>query len=157
MTAKHKPSLSELWFSPLGHLNSQQKSLNRAMINSWLNSWRTTEVVCQPGTNLHDISKDLIDFQIAIVGRMGMQQKALLEGLGQIQQEYYEYQDANTISKMADNSNNIVGQITSLAQNQTAGWAQLLDNIQVDYSYWLHLKGEQAKACSCENHHTSGS
>ncbi|MCY0965885.1 hypothetical protein [Parathalassolituus penaei] len=147
---KRKADLLTLVYSPFGHLNSGQKSFNRMLLNSWQNQMQTGEVLCSRHLNLKEIGDDMVAFQKAIVDRMTEQQVALLEGIKDIQDEYCEYQETNTLTKLMDNNCNIAGQMMALAQSQMTGWAQLLDNIQVDYGYWLYLQAEKAKQCECK-------
>ena len=47
---------------------------------------------------------------------------------------------ANTISKLAEREGNIVAQFVQLLGAQGTDLIGLLENIQVDYSYWVHEK-----------------
>jgi hypothetical protein len=78
--------------------------------------------------------------QQAIARRVLAQQQTLIDDLAGVAENYAELKLANTLSKFIAQEMNISADISAVVKNQMTGWANLLENIQVDYSYWLSQK-----------------
>ncbi len=52
---------------------------------------------------------------------------------------------ANTMSKLAEREGNIVAQLTQILSGQATDLVGLQENIDVDYSYWIHEKLKQKR------------
>jgi hypothetical protein len=64
----------------------------------------------------------------------------LIDDMAGVAENYAELKLANTLSKFIAQEMNISADISAVVKNQMTGWANLLENIQVDYSYWLSQK-----------------
>ena len=81
-----------------------------------------------------------LGIQQAIAKRVQAQHQSLIDGLAGVAENYGELKLANTLSKFVEQEMNIVADINALVADQMAGWANLIENIQVDYGYWLSQK-----------------
>lgn len=88
--------------------------------------------------------QELLDIQQAILTRVSQQQQDWWNGCKQVYADYNQLKMANTLSKFVEQEYNVVAQFNDLVANQTASWAGLMENIQVDYAYWLEQKHQQA-------------
>ena len=87
-----------------------------------------------------DTLREVSMIQQAIFRRVQQQQKEWMAGCQDIMQEYSQLKLANTMSKFVEQEYNIVAQFGALVSSQTASWVGLLENIQVDYAYWISQK-----------------
>ena len=87
-----------------------------------------------------DTLREVALIQQAVFKRVQQQQKDWLEGCQGIAQEYSQLKLANTMSKFVEQEYNIVAQMGALVSSQTASWVGLMENIQVDYAYWISQK-----------------
>lgn len=78
-------------------------------------------------------------------------QEAIMQQTYQLQQnwisdwnawlgEFAQIKQANTMSKLVEQEFNLVGQFVRLLQNQATDWVGLLENVEVNYGYWLSEK-----------------
>ena len=88
---------------------------------------------------------ELSQIQQAVIRRIQQQQKDWVQGCENIAQEYSQLKLANTMSKFVEQEYNIVAQFGTLLSNQAASWFGLMENIQVDYAYWISQKQAVAK------------
>lgn len=91
-----------------------------------------------------DTWSELSMIQQAVLRRIQQQQKDWLQGCENIAQEYSQLKLANTMSKFVEQEYNIVAQFGTLVSNQAASWFSLMENIQVDYAYWISQKRADA-------------
>jgi hypothetical protein len=84
--------------------------------------------------------------QRAVLERIGRQQDAWYDGWAGLAEEYAELRNANTVAKYVEQEYNLASGWTALLFATTAGWAALVENVQVDYGYWLHRKLAQPEA-----------
>lgn len=91
-----------------------------------------------------DTWSELSQIQQAVYRRVQQQQKDWVQGCENIAQEYSQLKLANTMSKFVEQEYNIVAQFGTLLSNQTASWLGLMENIQVDYAYWISQKHQGA-------------
>lgn len=82
---------------------------------------------------------------------LGQIQEAILQQTRQLQQswisdwnawfgEFPQFKQANTMSKLVEQEFNLVGQFVRLLQNQATDWFSLLENVEINYGYWLSQK-----------------
>lgn len=83
---------------------------------------------------------ELVAIQQAILTRCGQQYGEWVEGLQQIAADYNQIRAANTVSKYAEQECNVAAQFQALVSNQWINWVGLVENIHVDYAYWLSQK-----------------
>lgn len=78
--------------------------------------------------------------QQAIARRVQAQHQTLIDGIAGVAENYAELKLANTLSKFIAQEMHIAADVNALITNQMTGWANLMENIQVDYGYWLSQK-----------------
>lgn len=83
---------------------------------------------------------ELVAIQQAILTRCGQQYSEWVEGLQQIAADYNQIRAANTVSKYAEQECNVAAQFQALVSNQWINWVGLVENVHVDYAYWLSQK-----------------
>jgi hypothetical protein len=81
-----------------------------------------------------------LKFRQAVWNRILENQKSWFTGIADIIQEYKELKDANTLSKHVEQECNVIGQWSALMTRQIADWAEMMENIQTDYDYWISQK-----------------
>jgi hypothetical protein len=87
--------------------------------------------------------QELLAMQQSVLQRFQQQQQDWLDGFAALAQEYGQSRQANTLSKYVEQEYNLVAQFGALVSNQAASMAGLLENIQVDYGYWMAQRQEQ--------------
>jgi hypothetical protein len=90
--------------------------------------------------------RELMAMQQSVLQRLKQQQQGWLDGLAALAQEYSQSRQANTLSKYVEQEYDLVAQFGALVADQTAQMAGLLENIQVDYGYWMAQQQEARKA-----------
>ena len=88
----------------------------------------------------HKTSLELLNLQQAIVNRILEQQKNWFKGISGVMQQYNEVKEVNTITKYVEREYNIIAQMSHLIAQQVTGWTEMMENIQVDLSYWIEQK-----------------
>lgn len=83
---------------------------------------------------------ELAEMQTAVQQRLQQQQNVWLEGCTALVAQSLQLKRANTLSKMADQQFNLMGQLQALVSTQTTSLLSLQENIEVDYAYWLAQK-----------------
>ncbi|AOY01183.1 hypothetical protein [Jeongeupia sp. USM3] len=78
--------------------------------------------------------------QQAVWQRLQKQGEQWWSGLTAIHHESGELRRANTMSKFFEQEYNLYAQFGELVGNQFTSLFELMDNIQVDYGYWLAQK-----------------
>jgi hypothetical protein len=87
---------------------------------------------------------EYLHLQQAISSRILDYQANWLTGMVGITQEYQELKEANTLSKHVAQECNILGMWNALFTQQAVNCAEMMENIQTDYSYWLSQKTSAA-------------
>lgn len=87
-----------------------------------------------------DTWNDIVAMQTAVVNRLTQQQRDWAQGLTEIVQDYAQLRLANTLSKFVEQEYNLGAQIGALMTSQLSQFVNLMENIQVDYGYWIAQK-----------------
>lgn len=90
-----------------------------------------------------DTWNDLLAMQTAVVNRLQQQQRDWAQGVTEIMQDYSQIRLANTLSKFVEQEYNLGAQIGALMTSQLSQFVNLMENIQVDYGYWIAQKREK--------------
>ncbi|WP_156924435.1 hypothetical protein [Derxia gummosa] len=88
----------------------------------------------------HKTWADLMQMQMAVLQRLQNQQRAFVEGVTAIAGEYEQLQQAKTLSKFVLQEYNVFAQFGALLANQMAAYAELMENVQVNYAYWAEQR-----------------
>lgn len=88
--------------------------------------------------------QEMLAIQQAVMQRMQQQHQAWIDGCADVSLEYRQLKKVNTLSKLIEQEYNIMAQWHALIASQMSNWAGLLENIHVDYAYWLSQKQAQA-------------
>ncbi|WP_085317049.1 hypothetical protein [Derxia lacustris] len=83
---------------------------------------------------------ELLQMQTAIAGRLQDQQRLWLEGCSALAAEYEQLQQAKTLSKFVLQEYNVFSQFGALVAAQAASYAELIENVQVNYAYWAEQR-----------------
>lgn len=86
--------------------------------------------------------RELLAMQQSVLKRLQQQQQGWLDGFAALAQEYSQSRQANTLSKYVEQEYDLVAQFGALVADQSAQMAGLLENIQVDYGYWMAQQQE---------------
>jgi hypothetical protein len=89
---------------------------------------------------------ELQAMQQSVVQRLQKQHQGWIEGFAALAQDYAGLRQANTLSKYVEREYNLVAQFGALVSDQAAQLAGLMENIQVDYGYWIAQQQEKQKA-----------
>jgi hypothetical protein len=87
--------------------------------------------------------REFLSLQNAVISRALKQQESLIDGFMDVIGKYKGMKNVNTLSKYVEQEYDIVSQCGNLINKQVTGWTGLLENIQVDYAYWLSQKKEK--------------
>jgi len=87
--------------------------------------------------------QELQALQQSVMKRLQQQQQGWLDGMAALAQEYAQSRQANTLSKYVEQEYNLVAQYGALVSDQAAKLAGLMENIQVDYGYWMAQQQER--------------
>ena len=68
---------------------------------------------------------------------------APLKSPTELAEDYSQLRQSNTLSKYVEREYNLVAQWGALLSDQAAQMAGLMENIQVDYGYWLAQQQEK--------------
>jgi len=141
LPAEPTPSTAQampLWPAPFMRAQKVQHLMQQVFTRGMSNQCSTACML-----PLHADAKtwhEWLSIQQAIAKRVQAQQQSLIDGLAGVAENYGELKLANTLSKFVEQEMNIVADINALVADQMAGWANLIENIQVDYGYWLSQK-----------------
>jgi len=86
---------------------------------------------------------ELQAMQASVVQRLQKQHRDWVDGLTELAEDYSEFRQSNTLSKYVEREYNLVAQWGALLSDQAAQTAGLMENIQVDYGYWLAQQQEK--------------
>jgi hypothetical protein len=78
--------------------------------------------------------------QSAVIERMQAQQQAWVDGCTALWQDYTQLGRVNTVAKAMDQEFGIAARFGALVKDQVADFAELMENAQVNWAYWLSLK-----------------
>lgn len=78
--------------------------------------------------------------QAAVVRRLCSQGQDWKNGCTILLEDYGQLQHANTMSKLLEKQSNLMSQSAELVTSQTTNFVALLENIDVDYGYWVSQK-----------------
>ena len=134
---KNKVDLQSFMAAPMAVMLKRQKQRQAFWATQFDLGRRTASLMMKPNLNLAEIGQDMLAMQSAIMNQANTLSQAYLTGLQNIQQEFVELQHVNTLTKMADQEAGIAGQALALNKSQMTSWLQLMENIQVNYGYWL--------------------
>ncbi|WP_326535601.1 hypothetical protein [Pseudorhodoferax sp.] len=84
--------------------------------------------------------QELAAMQQAVWGRLAQQHKAWLDGCAALAREQQQIKQANTLSKFVEQEYNLLAQTSALVASQCTAFVGLLENVQVDYAYWVSQK-----------------
>lgn len=121
----------------------------RAQKMQWLlqqTAWRGAGVQVAAATTLPwhagDVEtwQDWWALQSAVATRLQAQQQAWVDGCTALWQDYTQLGRANTVAKAMDQEFGIAARFGALVKDQVAGFAELVENAQVNWAYWLSLK-----------------
>lgn len=87
-----------------------------------------------------DTWNELVSMQRAVADRLSQQQRDWAQGLTEIVQDYSRLRLANTLSKFIEQEYNLGAQLGALMTSQVSQFVDLLENVQVDYGYWIAQK-----------------
>jgi hypothetical protein len=132
------PQHLPLWPMPLMRAQKAQHLVQQVLLRGMSNQCGTACML-----PLHADAKTWQEWwsiQQAIARRVQAQHQTLIDGLAGVAENYAELKMANTLSKFLAQEMHIVADVNALITNQMTGWANLMENIQVDYGYWLSQK-----------------
>lgn len=92
-----------------------------------------------------EVLAEFFAFQKAVMARIDQQNRNWVESCAAVAQEYSQLGAANTLSKLVEQEYNVFAQFHAVAAAQAASWAGLMENVQVDYAYWIAQKQAQAE------------
>ena len=78
--------------------------------------------------------------QSAVATRLQAQQQAWVDGCTALWQDYTQLARANTVAKAMDQEFGIAARFGALVKDQVADFAELVENAQVNWAYWLSRK-----------------
>jgi hypothetical protein len=90
--------------------------------------------------------QELWALQTAVAGRLQAQQRAWVDGCTALWQDYAQLGRANTVAKVMDQEFGAAARFGALVKDQVAGFAELMENAQVNWAYWLSQKGSGPRA-----------
>ena len=84
--------------------------------------------------------QELWALQTAVAERLQAQQQAWVDGCTALWQDYTQLGRANTVAKVMDQEFGIAARFGALVKDQVADFAELMENAQVNWAYWLSQK-----------------
>jgi hypothetical protein len=84
--------------------------------------------------------QELWALQSAVAERLQAQQQAWVDGCTALWQDYAQLGRANTVAKVMDQEFGAAARFGTLVKDQAAGFAELVENAQVNWAYWLSQK-----------------
>jgi hypothetical protein len=84
--------------------------------------------------------QELWSLQAAVAGRLQAQQQAWVDGCTALWQDYAQLGRANTVAKVMDQEFGAAARFGALVKDQVGGFAELMENAQVNWAYWLSQK-----------------
>ena len=78
--------------------------------------------------------------QSAVATRLQAQQQAWVDGCTALWQDYSQLGRVNTVAKAMDQEFGIAARFGALVKDQMADFAELVENAQVNWAYWLSQK-----------------
>jgi len=90
-----------------------------------------------------DTWRELAAMQQAVWGRLQQQNQAWVRGCTALVQEQQQLKQANTLSKFVEQEYNLLAQTGALVASQCAAFVGLMENVQVDYAYWVSQKTQR--------------
>jgi hypothetical protein len=126
-----------------------QQPLVRAQKLQWLlqqMAWRGAGVQAAAAATLPWHAGDAATWQewwalqTAVAERLQAQQQAWVDGCTALWQDYTQLGRANTVAKAMDQEFGIAARFGALVKDQVADFAELMENAQVNWAYWLSQK-----------------
>lgn len=122
----------------LGHALKAHSLLNNRttrLVNNGL-------VTAGLATHLMDpqVWEESLQLQKAVMVRLQQQNQDWLKGCAILMQDYAQIKQANTMSKLVEKQCNLVTQWSQLLTSQATNLMGLMENIEVDYGYWVSQK-----------------
>lgn len=130
-----------VWSAPMLRAQKMQMLAGQLLGTSLRNEVGTATLL--PMSLDASLWQEMLDIQHAILERVAQQQRNWWDGCKDVYAEYNQLKMANTLSKFVEQEYNVVAQFNALVASQAASWAGLVENIQVDYAYWLTQKHAQ--------------
>jgi hypothetical protein len=84
--------------------------------------------------------QELWALQTAVAGRLQAQQQAWVDGCAALWHDYAQLGRANTVAKVMDQEFGAAARFGALVKDQVAGFAELMENAQVNWAFWLSQK-----------------
>ncbi|MBI3380657.1 MAG: hypothetical protein HY019_01500 [Aquabacterium sp.] len=88
--------------------------------------------------------QEMLAIQQDVARRCGQQQQAWVDGCKGLGQAYSQLTMAQTLTQFVEQEHQLADQFNALVASQLAGWADLMQTIQLDYADWLAQKQAQA-------------
>jgi hypothetical protein len=88
--------------------------------------------------------QELWALQSAVAERLQAQQQAWVDGCTALWQDYAQLGRANTVAKVMDQEFGAAARFGTLVKDQAADFAELVENAQVNWAYWLSQKNSGA-------------
>jgi hypothetical protein len=132
--APYQPALP----GPMLRAGKMHLMLSQMLTRSMCNQMASASVL--PTALDGDTLSEIAQIQQAIFSRLQKQQETWVQGLQNIVQEYNQLKAANAMSKFVEQEYNVFAQFSELVNDQVTTWVGLLENIQVDYAYWISQK-----------------
>ncbi|GJJ04546.1 hypothetical protein RugamoR64_50840 [Duganella rhizosphaerae] len=125
-------------FAPLAHAMTTQRLVQKDATHLVNNGAMTMALV----TKLWNptVWSEWTQLQAAIAQRLYDQNQDWHKGCAILVEDYGQLKQANTMSKLLEKQGNLVSQSAALLTSQTTNFVALLENIDVDFGYWMSQK-----------------
>ncbi|HYD80533.1 MAG TPA: hypothetical protein VEC06_12055 [Paucimonas sp.] len=124
--------------APLAHAVTTHTLLHKHSARAFHNGVLTAALT----THLMDpqIWNESLQLQAAVMQRLQDQYRDWLKGCAILMDDYSQLRQANTMSKLVEKQCNLVTQWSQLVTVQATNLVGLMENIEVDYGYWVSQK-----------------
>ncbi len=134
-------ALASNTFAPLAHAMTAQRLVQKDathLVNNGAMTMALAAKLWNPS-----VWSEWTQLQAAITQRLYDQNQDWHKGCAILVEDYGQLKQANTMSKLMEKQGNLVSQSAALLTSQTTNFVALLENIDVDFGYWMSQKIQQ--------------
>jgi hypothetical protein len=124
--------------TPLAHAMTAERLMQKQAARQFHNSLLTAGLSIRLADP--EVWGEWLQLQTAVAQRLQKQNQDLGKGCAILADDYSQLRHANTMSKLMEKQFNLVSEWGALISSQATNLVELLENVQVDYGYWVSQK-----------------
>lgn len=119
----------------IDYLQKRNSLLSRHLAQTAFNGW--TAAARLSFSTRPKTWQELLELQQAVAQQVQQLHQGWMQGWAGWLGEFDQLKRVNTMSKLVEQEFNLAAQCLLLLQGQATDWTNLLENVEVNYGYWL--------------------